>query len=187
MNKPFALRRDRGFTLIEVLVTVIILAVGLLGLAGLQMSSMNNQLESYQRAQAMLMLEDMANRIRSNAVAAKAGAYAAASDYGLRAEEDCSTKVLTAERDLCEWNLALAGSGVTLDTKNAGSVLGARGCVESIPGTANGEINIRLTIAWQGMSKTRSPASDCGEDQYGDDDAYRRTASLDTVLANLTL
>ncbi len=43
---------SRGFTLIEVLVTIVILAVGLLGLALLQTTSLNNQLEAYQRAQA---------------------------------------------------------------------------------------------------------------------------------------
>jgi type IV pilus assembly protein PilV len=187
LNNLHDFRQSRGFTLIEVLVTVVILAVGLLGLAGLQVTSLNNQMESYQRAQAMLMLEDMANRIRSNAAAAKVGAYGEGNDYGLQGEDDCSSKIVTAERDLCEWNIALAGAGVKLDSNNAGSILGARGCLQSIPGSANGETNIRLTIAWQGMSKTKKPSALCGEDQYGDDDAYRRTASLDTVLANLTL
>lgn len=178
---------SRGFTLIEVLVTIVILAIGLLGLAGLQVTSLNNQLESYQRAQAILLLEDMANRIRSNATAARSGAYTDGSDYGLQAEENCASKVVTAERDLCEWNSALAGSNIKLDTENTGSVLGARGCLERLPVSADGATSIRLTIAWQGMSKTRAPAAECGEDQYGEDDAYRRTASLDTVLADLTL
>ncbi len=187
MQAPSRSTQNTGFTLIEVLVTVVILAVGLLGLAGLQVSSLNSQLESYQRAQAVLLLEDMASRIRSNAAAAKFGSYVEGNDYGLQVEDDCASKIVTAERDLCEWNAALAGAAVQLNASNAGSILGARGCLQRIPGSVDGETNIRLTIAWQGMSKTKKPASLCGEDQYGDDDAYRRTASLDTVLAELAL
>ena len=63
---------SRGFTLIEVLVTMVIIAIGIMGLAGLQMTSLNSQFESYQRTQALLLVEDMSNRLRANAVAARA-------------------------------------------------------------------------------------------------------------------
>jgi len=179
-----------GFTLIEVLITIVILAVGLLGLAGLQVTSLNNQLESYQRAQALLLLEDMANRIRANADAARAGNYTVGDQYGLTGAVNCANPAFTiAQRDLCEWNIALAGSGVMLDTEAVGGVLGARGCIENIDGSDFGETNIRLTIAWQGMSPTKAPPDSiaCGKDQYGDPDSYRRVARLDTVLADLSL
>jgi type IV pilus assembly protein PilV len=186
---------NRGFTLIEVLITIVIIAVGVLGLAGLQMTTLNSQLESYQRAQALLELEDMASRIRANtAVAFIDGGYDEAEDYGLQAEDDCWDKVAhptTKDRDLCEWNNALAGSGVKLDADNVGGGLGARGCIEYIPGNVypdplhEGETIIRLTIAWQGISPTKAPLSSCGEDQYGDD-KLRRAASLDVVLADLS-
>ena len=64
----------RGFTLIEVLLTIVLIGIGLLGLATLQVTSLNNQMEAYQRTQALMMLEDMANRIRSNSAAATARA-----------------------------------------------------------------------------------------------------------------
>ena len=48
----------RGVSLIEVLVTIVILAVGLLGLAGLQMRLQSSEVEAYQRTQASLLLED---------------------------------------------------------------------------------------------------------------------------------
>jgi len=174
----------RGFTLIEVLVTIVILAVGLLGLALLQTTSLSNQHEAYQRAQAMLLLEEMANRIRVNSVAARANEYPDGDQYGLLTEEDCTTKTVTAERDLCDWNTALAGSGVTLGGENVGSLVGARGCIEEIDGSVDDEHIIRLTIAWQGMTETTAPSSACGEDAFGND-GFRRVASIDTVLANL--
>ena len=55
----------RAFTLIEVLVTVVILAVGLLGLAGMQAASMRNNHSAYLRSQAVQLSYDMADRVRS--------------------------------------------------------------------------------------------------------------------------
>lgn len=188
MTKHPPVRASRGFTLFEVLVTIVILAVGLLGLALLQSTSLNSQLEAYQRAQAMLLLEDMANRIRVNSAAARAGAYADGTSYGLEpAEEADCQAILTnaAARDLCQWEIALAGAAVKLGATNIGGIVGARGCVQNLPGSSDGEIIVRVTIAWQGMSSTAAPASECGEDAFGDDDGFRRVASIDTVLADL--
>jgi type IV pilus assembly protein PilV len=180
---------SRGFTLLEVLVTIVILAVGLLGLALLQSTSLNNQLEAYQRAQAMLLLEDMSNRIRVNSVAARAGAYADGADLGLApAEEaDCQAMTNAAARDLCQWGIALAGTTVKLGDTNVGGIVGARGCIENLAGSSDGELIVRLTIAWQGMSATAAPESGCGEGVFGDDDRFRRVATIDTVLADLAL
>ena len=55
-----------GASMIEVLVTTVILAIGLLGLAGLQSRLGLSEMESYQRAQALVLLQDMANRIATN-------------------------------------------------------------------------------------------------------------------------
>ena len=65
---------QRGVSLIEVLIAMVILAVGLLGLVGLQGRLQVLQVESYQRAQALMLLQDMSNRIalnRNNAAAAR--------------------------------------------------------------------------------------------------------------------
>ncbi len=175
-----SLRKNRGFSLIEVLVTIVILAVGLLGLALLQTTSLSNQLEAYHRAQAMLLLEDMANRIRVNSVAAKAGAYPDGSPV-------CGSTATTAGRDLCDWNAALAGTGTKLGTKKVGSLVGTVGCIENLAGSGDGDVIIRLTIAWQGTVATVAPASLCGKDTFGSDDKLRRVASVDTVLADLAL
>ncbi len=73
MNRIRAIRapRQTGLTLVEVLVSVVILLVGLLGLAALMTNSQKAESESYQRAQALLLLQDMVGRINANrAVAA---------------------------------------------------------------------------------------------------------------------
>jgi type IV pilus assembly protein PilV len=175
-----------GFTLIEVMVTIVILAVGLLGLALLQANSLNSQLEAYQRAQALLSLEDMANRIRVNSVAARAGDYLDRGDYGLldTAGLNCTS---SAQRDMCDWNDALAGSAVTLGATNVGNALGARGCIQNLAGSTDGDLIIQLTVAWQGFTPTVAPPSACGRDTFGTDDRLRRVASVRVVLADLAL
>jgi type IV pilus assembly protein PilV len=55
-----------GFSLIEILVTVMILMFGILGLAGLQGAAINAESDAHQRAQALLLLQDMADRINAN-------------------------------------------------------------------------------------------------------------------------
>jgi type IV pilus assembly protein PilV len=69
------LRRCRGLTLVEVLVTVIVLAFGLLGLAGLQVVGLKNNTSAYHRTQATFLSYDIIDRLHANAVAAEAGNY----------------------------------------------------------------------------------------------------------------
>ena len=66
MDAPLQKRMQRGATLVEVLVTMVILAIGLLGLIGLHGRVQLLQMESYQRAQALMLVNDMANRIANN-------------------------------------------------------------------------------------------------------------------------
>ncbi|MBL1321402.1 MAG: type IV pilus modification protein PilV [Methylophaga sp.] len=58
--------KNKGFTLIEVLITLVIMAIGLLGLAGLQISSLRDNLSAEHRGKAAQLAYDMADRMRSN-------------------------------------------------------------------------------------------------------------------------
>ena len=69
-------RKQRGVGLIEVLVSVLILGVGLLGLAGLQAQSLRFNNEAYFRTQATLLAMDMADRLRANFETARTNASA---------------------------------------------------------------------------------------------------------------
>jgi type IV pilus assembly protein PilV len=98
--------RQRGATLIEVLIAVVVLSIGLLGLAGLQVTSVQSNHSAYQRSQASLLANDLADRMRANRTEALTNAYVA--DY---ADSSSSHTVsgTRAEIDLAEWlnNLAL--------------------------------------------------------------------------------
>ena len=64
-----------GFALVEVLVAIIVLAVGLLGLAGLHATGLRDNHGAIMRTQATYAVNDLADRMRANRVAAIAGSY----------------------------------------------------------------------------------------------------------------
>lgn len=104
-----------GFTLLEILITLIILSVGLLGLAGLQTMSLRNNHSAYLGSQAAIQSYDIADRMRANSVEANAtptSAYAksGAAIAGIQVADcdkvaGCSAANM-ALHDLYEWNLA---------------------------------------------------------------------------------
>ena len=104
-------KEQSGFTMIEVLVTIAILVVGLLGLAAMQTLSTLAELESYQRSQALVLVRDMADRMSANK--GEIQKYAAL-NVGL-APQDCAPYVATPDYklDLCEWNNQLNLRGET--------------------------------------------------------------------------
>lgn len=59
----------RGFTLLEILVALVVLSIGLLGLAGLQLTSVTNTRDAYFRSQAVLLSYDITDRMRANLTA----------------------------------------------------------------------------------------------------------------------
>jgi len=69
------LTQQRGVGLIEILVSVLVLSVGLMGLAGLQLSTVNNTTVSYANTQAIFALQDIAGILLSSAPEAKAGGF----------------------------------------------------------------------------------------------------------------
>ena len=174
---------QHGFTLIEVLVTLLILAIGLLGLAGMNARMLGSQFEAYQRAQAVMLVEDMASRIRSNSQSARSGDYDTSTVHGL-SDQNCSG-AYAVSIDLCEWNQALRGASVEVSGQQLGSIMGARGCIENISIVATGQAVIRVTVAWQGLTPTVAPSLSCGANAYGADDSLRRAVSVDVVLAYL--
>lgn len=153
---------QRGATMIEVLVTIVILTFGLLGLAGLQARLQVSEMESYQRAQALILLEDMANRITTNRAAA--ASYVTGSPLG--AGITCPTATSSSplqQKDVSEWCEALKGAAETAGSSKVGAMIGARGCVES--SIANEYL---VTVAWQGLAPISAPPASvaCGKDEY---------------------
>ena len=186
-NMPINVRRrQHGISLIEVLIAMVILAIGLLGLVGLQGRLHMTQVETYQRAQALILVQDIANRIVLNRN--NAAAYITAGSLGIGAA--CPvTNTTRVQRDRREWCLALQGANESLGAAQVGAMVGGRGCVESI-----GTDEYLVTVAWQGMGPISAPPESvtCGEGVYdGDDetgcvdDLCRRTVTLVVRISDL--
>lgn len=159
---PAIVRSQRGVTLIEVLVTVIILSIGLLGIAGLQSRLQTSEMEAYQRAQALMLLNDMANRIATNRTNAASYVTGAGSPLGVGIT--CPTTTATRQqRDAGEWCAALQGAAETTSGTNVGAMIGGRGCVETL-----GSGQYLVTVAWQGLAPLTAPPAGvaCGANSY---------------------
>lgn len=177
--------RQCGTSMVEVLVTVVILAIGLLGLAGLQSRLGVSQVESYQRAQALVLLQDMSSRIATNR--AHAANYVTGTATPLPNAGACPVVAGTrAEIDANQWCNALLGAAEVEGGSKAGAMIGARGCVEALSPN-----EYLITVAWQGMAPVASPPATlgCGQGAYDDDqcpgDLCRRAVTTLVRIADL--
>ena len=66
MNSCFLIGKQKGATLIEVLIALLIFTVGLLGLAAMQLSSLQSTADSGQRSQSVWLMQDLIERMRAN-------------------------------------------------------------------------------------------------------------------------
>lgn len=191
--------KQNGFSLIEVLVSMIIIAVGLLGLAALQARAINSEFESYQRSQAVSLTFDMVQRIRTNR--ANMGYFKTISDAdtgeGYLGSADADSYDLTcppadptdrAGQDLCDWNDLLLGTAETKSGNNVGAMLGGRGCIfydaaSEVAGAPDSGL-FTVAVSWQGNQDTVAPSVNCGNGLYGAE-SKRRTISLSFRMAHL--
>lgn len=204
-------RRQRGFSLLEILVTMLILTIGLLGLAGLQVFAQRMGQESYQRAQAMVILGDIMDRINTNRAAATCyaittsstagtpylgtnagGGHYATSGFSCPSLVTNPNAVARASQDITAIDTTLLGAAETAGGASAGAMIGARTCI----GFDSTTQTYTVAVAWQGMSSTFSPASwsttttpavarNCALNLYGTDDTLRRVVWNTFLVAAL--
>ncbi len=96
-------KRVAGFTLVEVLIALIILSVGMLGIAGLYVHSMQAGRTSVFRHHAVTLAGDVADRIRANPRAAIAYSQAGANNNCVNGGVDC-TRAQMAANDIDLWD-----------------------------------------------------------------------------------
>ena len=100
-------RREHGFTMVEALVALVILAIGLLGIAALYLDSLRGGRTALYRTTAVSLASDLADRIRSNRDAGAAytlafGDDTMAADTTCDAAPGCDAPTM-AETDLARW------------------------------------------------------------------------------------
>ncbi len=189
---PHFPRRQRGISLIEVLITLFVLLVGLLGVAALSLASQRASMESLQRNQALMLLNDMVSRINANRSVADCYAISDATTgtplfgIGSATLPVCGAGTIEAytqaNADLAEWDALLKGVTIAnADDENVGAMIGARGCVSRL---ADG--SFLVSVVWQGLNATAAPSAglNCGLDLYGDE-TLRRAVSVPVQFADL--
>lgn len=98
-----------GFTLLEVLVAVMVLAIGLLGMAGLQVTGLHYNHNAYLRAQATVLASDIIERMQANPLGVQAGSYnnpTSTQTAACLTTAGC-TSAQMAQHDAYEWTTAL--------------------------------------------------------------------------------
>ncbi len=105
------MNKNTGFTLIEVLIAMLVLAVGLLGLAALQANSLRNTQSAYNRSLATELAYDLADRMRANSSPVGLAIYVSMPPTNAVAQVNCMTvstrctSDIMAQNDLYQWNL----------------------------------------------------------------------------------
>lgn len=151
------MKNVKGFTLVEVLVSVLILSTALLGLVGLQTAGMRNIIGSYNRTQASHLASNMADRIRANTADITATTTGGTSLYTSKganpstatAKANCFTSTgcsaaEMAENDLYQWyysQLTNTDNGLI----KTGTVTTVDNCSAASPSPT---IQVTVTVGW---------------------------------------
>jgi type IV pilus assembly protein PilV len=175
--------RERGVSLLEALITIFILAFGILGLANLHAKLQTVEVESYARSQALVLLDDMAARLSAHRGIAPTYVTTNPVGTGDTQPTDCSGTALGVARDMCEWSTALKGRTELSGSVAVGAMIGGRGCIEQLAGAV--PPSYRVTVTWQGLSQTVAPGVDCAQSLYGVNDALRRAVVKVVSIAAL--
>jgi type IV pilus assembly protein PilV len=164
-----SIKYNKGFTLLEALIAFVIISVGLLGMAGLQVVSLKENQMAFFRTQASILAYDMADRIRANAVIVDVNAGKYAIDYGDNAtaancvSSTCNSETM-ADYDLTEWTSAL------------GNLLPAGG--GSIVVDASGSpVIYTITVYWD-QNRTGANGTGCDPDVATDMKCFQVEVTL---------
>src|SRR5574341_689491 len=126
-----SLAANRGVTLVEVLVAVIVLSIGLLGIAGLQARALKYGQSSYERSVAVIQAHSIVDAMRANRDAAQGGAYNTGADAKCDATASSTSR---AHKDLAAWvgQLQASMSGAANDVCGSINCSGTGVCTVGI-------------------------------------------------------
>lgn len=139
--------KQAGFNLVEVLIALLVLALGLLGLAALQNMGLRANYQSYERTQATILIDDMIDRMRANPAGVVAGDYTLTPATGTApaVTNNCETVSCLTSSDMAtydknRWITAIAGTAT-----KPGLLAAGKGSIAAVAGTSLYDI----TVSWQ--------------------------------------
>mgnify|MGYP000527770443 CR=1 FL=1 len=157
-------KSQSGFSLVELLVATVVIAVGIVGTMGMQSQSVTQSFESLQRTRATYLASDMLERIRANKseiinyIGTNYGDTSTTfspedciSNAG-EAEDRCNTGQL-AVFDKYQWHNLLLGADVTNHGNNTSGLISPRGCVylDRATGVSSLDLNagqVTVVVTW---------------------------------------
>jgi len=188
---PLYHAQQRGFSLIELLVALLVFSVGLLSIVGLQTISKRSNFESIQRTTAAQVAQGLLEDMRTNGDAIAVYLEAGDIGQGSRGTEpapkcvpgaECST-VQKAAHDLWFWEQILDGNLETNGGNGTGGLILPTLC---ITGTADGVAGIyQVSVVWRGMASINNGINNtCGaaSGDYGASDEFRRIVQVPTYI-----
>jgi len=183
--------RQNGFSLLELLVTLVVFSVGLLSIAGLQTVSKQANFEALQRTSASQVAYGLLEDIRMNGDGIPV--YIAAGEFGngsLGAEPapNCTTAApcnaaQKATHDLWAWEQIIDGNLETAAGAGTGGLVTPTMCVQGPVGGGAGIYQV--TIAWRGSASINNAVNNaCGTlgGTYGDNNEFRRIIQVPTFI-----
>jgi type IV pilus assembly protein PilV len=187
--------RISGSTLLESLIAVVVLSVGLLGIAMLQLQSKHLSTQEIQRSGASLLTNEIVERMRNNndrlsdyfTTVGGGTINAAPSPDCSSASNPCIVQEI-ASYDLWQWEQAIDGASESLNGQNTGGLSLATGCITGPAGGGTGMYTV--SVAWRGQSlATNVNTNSCGQssgnyDDNAGDNAYRRLLAIDVYIAS---
>ena len=194
------MNRQSGVLMIEVLITILIVSIGLLGIAAMFVRSQVANDEAYQRHQALDIAHQLSEQLSSNRTEAAKGltstyvtgdtGSALPGDTGFSRATACTTCTSDqmAAQDLTAFHDTIVGAQKTQAGNRVAALVAARGCVEFLGtvGNLDDPARYRITVVWQGRQASAAvPAggSACGGlNLYGADRLLRRLISLEVQV-----
>ncbi|ABV86414.1 type IV pilus modification protein PilV [Shewanella pealeana] len=182
--------KEKGLSLIEVLVALVILTVGLIGVFNLHVISKRGSFESFQQTQAAYLANDIISRIKLNRsqLTSYAGTYSGTlSIPGKRCDVSVGQPIDTCNTfetrlwDLYQLDQQVLGYSEVLDGKKVGGLDNATACIEA---KDSGEVTV--VLSWRGMNKVNKAGPlqpvfvrGCGESKNKN---QRRFYFINTVI-----
>ncbi len=155
---------QRGFGLVEVLVAALVLSIGLLGVAGMQMVGLRSVHDASLRSQTTQRVQGMMERIRANLPGLRDGAYATASAGSVSTVTctDC-TAAQIATNDIAQWYQTFTETGIDLVTDSNKVAISCGDPTNCGPGTV-----VSILVSW----------TDRDEDENTVERSYRLSTSI---------
>ncbi len=182
---------NRGFSLLEMLIALVIFSIGLLAVAGLQTVSKQANFESVQRTTAAQVATGMLEDMRTNGDAIDVYRTAGELGNGARGNEpapncrngvECNS-VQKAAHDLWFWEQVIDGNMELNAGNGTGGLMLPTMCVT---GPAVGGPGIyQITVTWRGSASLLNSVNDaCGatSGNYGSENEFRRVMQVPTYI-----